>query len=185
MVLLKSTDSEFFKSLAPFKLLSVNNDVISSDELISENGLVVLFTCNHCPYAIALWNRVISDYNKIQKLGFNLVAINPNINPDYPADSFDEMKKLSFNKKLPFNYLVDETQAVAKQYDAQCTPDIFVINKDHKLLYRGAYDDNWKDEQNIKQHYLINALNFYNSNSIKSEFKTQPSMGCSIKWVNV
>ena len=182
MVLLSASDSEFLKEYPVVKLKSTTKKNINSVDLMGENGLVILFTCNHCPYAIALWDRLIRDYKKIRHYGFNLIAINSNIHPDYPDDSFDEMVKLSQKKELPFNYLVDETQEIAKSFDAQCTPDLFVLNNTHKLLYRGAYDDNWKYSSQVKEMFLLNALHEFNDGNI-SFFNVPSSMGCSIKWV--
>ena len=115
MVLLSSSDSEFLKEYPVVELKSTNK-IINSTDLMGENGLVIIFTCNHCPYAIALWDRLIRDYTKIRHFGFNLIAINPNIHPDYPDDSFNEMVKLSHKKDLPFNYLVDDTQKICKVF---------------------------------------------------------------------
>ena len=182
MVLLSSSDSKFLSNQSKFNLKSTQDTIESSQGLMGKSGLVVLFTCNHCPYAIALWNRLLKDYQTITSYGFNLVAINPNINPDYPDDSFEEMVNLTQEKKLPFKYLVDETQNIAKTYDAQCTPDLFVINNNHKLLYRGAYDDNWKDSTQVKEKYLVNALKEFNNGNMHF-FNVPKSMGCSIKWV--
>ena len=182
MVLLTSSDAEFLKEYPVVELKSTNNKFINTADMMGKNGLVIIFTCNHCPYAIALWDRLIRDYTTIKRLGFNLITINPNIHPDYPEDSFKEMVKLSHKKDLPFNYLVDEKQETAKSFDAQCTPDLFVLDSTHKLLYRGAYDDNWKNSTQVKETFLLNALNEFNNENI-SFYNGPKSMGCSIKWV--
>jgi peroxiredoxin len=153
----------------------------TSKDLMAENGLIILFTCNHCPYAKALWKRVINDYSVIADAGFSLVAINPNINPNYPDDSPEKMQELVESYGLPFPYLVDELQEIASNYDAVCTPDLFVLDPTMQLLYRGAYDNNWKDESSVSERYLINVV----TTTVDQGFVVakQPSMGCSIKWV--
>ena len=166
-----------------FKLLSTDNSIKTHNELMGEKGLVVIFTCNHCPYAKALWDRLIEDVATINSMGFNVVTINPNINPDYPDDSFENMVKFANSVNLPFHYLVDETQEVASQYDAQCTPDLFVLNPKMELIYRGAYDDNWKDHEKVEKTYLLNALNQYVNEPSSTIEVEKLSMGCSIKWV--
>ena len=183
MVLIESSQSEYKQTLPKFKLKSTRNINLSSDELFKENGLIIIFTCNHCPYAKAIWNRLIRDYSKINDLGFGLVAINPNIHPDYPKDSFENMIKLSEELKLPFEYLLDETQNTARSYKATCTPDIFIIDNNYKLLYRGAYDDNWKDEELVKEEYLLNYLTNYMKDK-QTIPNNKRSIGCSIKWQN-
>ena len=183
MVLLHSSKTPFKQVLSSFQLKSVSNDLIHSDRLLAKNGLVVVFTCNHCPYAKALWSRLIRDYKTIKKYGFNIVAINPNINPNYPEDSFENMVSLSKKHMIPFQYLADMDQSVAKQYDAQCTPDFYVINSRYELLYRGSYDDNWKDSKSVSNTYLIDSLNDIYKNKFDNEKKQKPSMGCSIKWL--
>ncbi|MEK9726511.1 MAG: thioredoxin family protein [Candidatus Margulisiibacteriota bacterium] len=182
MVLLKSNQPKFNKKYPPFKLKSTSIAQRHSDELKKENGLFIIFTCNHCPYAHAYWGRLIRDFNKINQLGFGMVAINPNINPDYPQDSFENMMKLQVEFKLPFEYLVDEDQEIAKAYDAQCTPDFYVLNSNYELMYRGAYDNNWKNENEVTNNYLLDALHNVKNNKQNKDQKI-PSMGCSIKWL--
>ena len=149
MALKESTKSSKYQKYPSFELKGINNKSYKSINVMGDNGLIILFTCNHCPYAKALWNRIINDYKEIQSHGFSFIAINPNINPQYPEDSFENMVILSDKLDLPFPYLVDEDQQTAKDYNAQSTPDIYVLNNNMELLYRGAYDDNWKDENNV------------------------------------
>jgi peroxiredoxin len=182
MVLLESNFIKPNTKYNHFELLNTFNETVQSKDLVNKNGLLVVFTCNHCPYAIALWNRLINDYDKIQSFGFNIVAINPNINPNYPDDSPEKMKELIKNKSIPFEYLIDQNQTIAKEYDAICTPDFYLLDQDMKLIYRGAYDDNWKDELNIKHHFILDIMNqISRQKSINISNKT-PSIGCSIKW---
>ena len=120
--------------------------------------------------------------SEASKLGINTVAINPNINPDYPDDSAENMEKKCDELGLLFPYLVDQNQQVAKAYKAQCTPDLYVLNHEKKLVYHGRLDDNWKDENKVEKQELKDAIYALASN--KEINKEQyPSMGCSIKWV--
>lgn len=143
--------------------------------------LVVVFTCNHCPYAIACEDRLIALQADYGDKGVQLVAINPNDADNYPADSFEKMKERAADKGFNFPYLRDESQEVARAYDAACTPDIFVFDRDRKLLYNGRIDDNWKEPENVSRHELREVLDAALEGK-GVDFAHTPSMGCSIKW---
>lgn len=172
-----------FTEIPHFKLKDPYGKEYSSDELFGSKGLVVIFTCNHCPYAQAIWPRSIELYHKVKDKGINFVAINPNAaNSDYPEDSIENMKEYIKKLNIPFPYLVDETQEVAKKFKAKCTPDIYLYNSEKKLVYHGRFDDNWKDPQAVKSRDLENAImNLIEGKPIDE--KQYPSVGCSIKWV--
>ena len=157
------------------------NTSFSSSDLMGSRGLVIVFTCNHCPYAKAIWTRLINVYQTYQKQGINMVAINPNINPRYPEDSPEKMLDLVKDLTLPFPYLVDAEQLVAKAYQAQCTPDIYVLNSHFNLFYHGRLDDSWQDPNCVKEASLEQALSNLCRNKALS-IQQVPSMGCSIKW---
>ncbi len=181
MVLLESLPLKVGSILPHFQLNDPNSDTHSSTSLMGNNGLLIKFTCNHCPYAIAIWDRFIALARHAKALGIESVAINPNIHPDYPEDSPENMALFSKNKELTFPYLVDSDQSVAKQYQAQCTPDIYLVKPDMSLYYHGRLDDNWKQESNVTKQDLKHAI------ELLSEYKPAPvdqfpSMGCSIKW---
>ena len=184
MALIESKKADHEQTFPSFELKNTNDINTHSNELMGNNGLVILFTCNHCPYAKALWDRTIRDFSIIQQAGFNIIAINPNIHPDYPEDSFEQMVQMAADLNIPYPYLVDETQSIARAYDAQCTPDLYVLNQQMKLIYRGAYDDHWKDASLVTEPYLLNALNAYQDNPTITIPTKKPSIGCSIKWVN-
>jgi hypothetical protein len=137
--------------------------------------------CNHCPYAQAVWPRFIRLAAYAKGMRINTVAINPNINPEYPEDSPAEMKKKIKEWAIGFPYLVDETQDVARAFKAQCTPDIYLYNNDRKLVYHGRVDDNWKDESAVTREELKEALNNHAAGIAVSKDQ-KPAMGCSIKW---
>lgn len=182
MALLESIEISLGTKMPDFELKDPYGKIFKSNEFYGEKGLLVVFTCNHCPYAQAAWSRLIRLAGYSKNLGMNTVAINPNINPDYPDDSPEEMKKRIKEWDLDFPYLVDETQKVAKEFQAQCTPDIYLFDKEHKLVYHGRFDDNWKDETKVKKEDLKDAVEAL-ANSKSMPKKQYPSMGCSIKWI--
>jgi len=181
MALLESIKVPLGSIMPKFTLKDPGGKEYTSDELYGERGLLVVFTCNHCPYAQAVWPRVIrlGTYAKGMKIG--VVAINPNINPEYPDDSPDMMIKMIKDLRITIPYLVDEMQEVARAFKAQCTPDIYLYNQDHALVYHGRIDDNWRDEDSVTREELKEAMNKLASDQPNVE-KQHPSMGCSIKW---
>lgn len=181
MALLESLKLPHAMDMPEFNLNDPEGISYSGDELYAQKGLLLVFTCNHCPYAIAVWPRLIRLTEDARKLGINAAAINPNINPDYPDDSPENMKKNIKTLGIDFPYLVDETQDVARAFQAQCTPDIYLFNNEHKLVYHGRIDDNWQDETKVSRHELKEAIeNLAHGKPIST--KQVPSMGCSIKW---
>jgi len=154
---------------------------VSLADCAGENGLLVVFTCNHCPYALAVWPRLIKQANMLRGMGVNTVAINPNIHPDYPADSMPVMLEKIAEWGIDFPYLADETQEVSRVFDAQCTPDLYLFDKDGSLYYHGRIDDNWKDEEKVKQQELIPAAEALVAGKPAPQ-PQHPTIGCSIKW---
>lgn len=182
MVLLESKNIKKGTSMPSFNLYDTNGILKSLSQLKGLKGTVIIFTCNHCPYAKAIWGRLIKLHHKFQDHGIEFVAINPNINPDYPEDNPEKMKQLHDSFNLPFSYLIDTDQSVAKQYQAVCTPDIYLLNHDNSLIYHGALDNNWQNENLVTTQYLCDAItSLINKKTI--EFLYPTSMGCSIKWV--
>jgi len=162
-----------------FNLPDTNGNNISLDYFEAET-LVVIFTCNHCPYAKAVEDRLVNLGNDY-KGRTDFVLISSNDIENYPADSPEKMAEKAKDKNYPFPYLFDETQEIAKAYSAVCTPDIFLYNKDRKLEYRGRLDDNWQNPQSVTREELRMAIDAVLSGS-KIEFDQIPSMGCNIKW---
>ena len=182
MALLESLDIPLGSPIEHFQLSDPFGKTYGSKELFGSNGLLVVFTCNHCPYAIAVWPRLIVLAAEAKVLGIETVAINPNINPEYPDDAPEKMKKKIEEWKIPFPYLVDEAQRVARTFRAQCTPDIYLFESENTLVYHGRIDDNWQDESKVRQRELREAiLNLAAGKTIAE--KQNPSMGCSIKWI--
>ena len=166
-----------------FQLKDPKGQEFNSQNLFGKKGLLIAFTCNHCPYAIAVWPRIIHLAKHAEALGINTAAINPNINPKYPDDAPDKMIEKVEELGIPFPYLVDDTQKVAKDFKAQCTPDIYLFDGDKKLVYHGRIDDNWQDETKVTHQELREAIDTLAAGK-QVERRQMPSMGCSIKWLN-
>ncbi|AFL51679.1 peroxiredoxin [Sinorhizobium fredii] len=146
------------------------------------NGLVVVFICNHCPYVKAVIARIVRDAIELEDHGIGFVALNSNDAEAYPQDSFDNMKRFASQNMLPFPYLYDEDQSVAKAYGAVCTPDFFGFNKDMELQYRGRLDASRKEiGPGDLRRDLYEAMVMV-SRTGRGPAEQQPSIGCSIKW---
>jgi peroxiredoxin len=173
---------DFGKKAIPFKLKSTEGNIISLEELKGENGTLVMFICNHCPYVKAITKDIVEDCNELKKIGINSVAISSNDSINYPEDSFDNMIKFAKKNNFSFPYLIDETQEIAKAYDAVCTPDFFGYNKDLELQYRGRSRElkNLVPVRDGKSD-LYKAMKQIaeTGNGPKNQI---PSAGCSIKW---
>ncbi|MDE2028769.1 MAG: thioredoxin family protein [Candidatus Omnitrophica bacterium] len=181
MALLESVKIPLGTAMPDFELKDPHGKMYKSAELPGERGLLVVFTCNHCPYALAVWPRVVALAKYGKGMRVNTVAINPNINPDFPDDAPDKMILKIKELGIDFPYLVDETQQVADAFKAQCTPDIYLFDKNKALVYHGRIDDNWKDADAVTREELKEAMNNMAAGRPVNP-KQFPSMGCSIKW---
>ncbi len=164
-----------------FELEDPKGKVYKSKDLMGKNGLLIFVTCNHCPYAKAVWRRIVAAAEFAKKLDINAVAINPNIHPNYPEDSPSYMLDTIKKYNISFPYLIDKTQEVAKALKAQCTPDIYLYDGESKLYYHGRVDDNWQDEKDVRKEELKEAIMMLFNKKEPPEVQ-KPSMGCSIKW---
>ena len=176
------TESTMVKlgSVAPyFNLPDTSGKNLSIEDFDSEL-LVIVFTCNHCPYAKAVEDRLIK-LGKEYKNDVDFVLISSNDSENYPEDSPKKMAERHAEKGYPFPYLYDETQEVAKAYSAVCTPDIFLYNGDRKLEYRGRIDDNWQNPEQVEREELKMAIEAV-LNGKTVDFEQKPSVGCNIKW---
>ncbi|MBV6477414.1 MAG: hypothetical protein HGGPFJEG_00153 [Ignavibacteria bacterium] len=164
-----------------FSLKGTDGKFYSPESFSDKDILVVMFICNHCPYVKAVTDRIVSYQKKYESKNVQVIGINSNDSEEYPEDSFENM--ISFAKERSFNfpYLLDETQKTAKDYDAVCTPDIYLFDKKRILKYRGRLDDNWKDESAVKSRDLERATELTLEGK-DINFDQIPSMGCSIKW---
>lgn len=168
---------------ADFKLKNVDGSFVSMSDYPDAKGFTVIFTCNHCPFAKAYEDRIIAIHNKYSPKGMPVIAINPNDPAVVAADSFEAMKKRAKEKNFPFPYLVDETQEVYKTYGATRTPHVFVLKRESKDLivsYIGTIDDNYKDANEVRQHYLPDALDAILQGTTPDPAVTK-AIGCTIK----
>ena len=182
MALTKTPICDFGKKADHFELKSTDNKIISLNDVKGENGTLIMFICNHCPYVKAVIKEIVSDCKELEKEGIKSVAIMSNDTVNYPDDSFDKMIEFSQNNNFGFSYLIDETQEIAKKYDAVCTPDFFGYNKDLKLNYRGRIRE-LRDLKPVRDgsSELFKAMKLI-SETQKGPDIQKPSLGCSIKW---
>jgi peroxiredoxin len=181
MALLHSTMVPLGTAAIDFKLPGIDGVKYSLDTFVDSKVLVIIFMCNHCPYVKAVIQRLIDLQEDTLSQGVRLVGINCNDAQKYPDDSFENMQKVATEWGMNFSYLFDESQTVAKKYDAVCTPDIYVYGKEKKLLYRGRIDDNWENVEQVTQRDLKQAIDCILAGQ-EVPAKQVPSMGCSIKW---
>ena len=180
MVLLESEGSLKTGDIAPDFSLKGTDDKIHSLNDYTQKGLLVIFMCNHCPYVKAKIEAIKEIHEKFKE-HISLVGINSNDSEKYPDDSFDSMKSVVDEKGIAFDYLVDETQEIAKKYGAVCTPDPFLFDSDRKLVFHGRIDDAMNPDAIAKEKVMINNIEkFLNGEKIEKDF--DPSIGCAIKW---
>ena len=182
MALTKTPICEFGKKAEKFELNSTENKLITLDDLKGENGTLIMFICNHCPYVKAVIEDIVSDCRELEKEGIKSVAIMSNDTKNYPDDSFENMIEFSKGNNFGFPYLIDETQNIAKKYGAVCTPDFFGYNNDLELQYRGRIRE-LKDLKSVKNgdSDLLTAMKMV-AKTKKGPSDQIPSMGCNIKW---
>ena len=143
--------------------------------------LIVVFSCNHCPYVQAYEDRMIAFQREFGEKGVAFVAINSNETEHYPEDNYNEMVKRAKAKGFAFPYLRDEDQSIATAYGATHTPEFFVFDEQRKLRYHGKFDDNWKEPSQVKERYVQNAVEALLAGKAVSVPETY-SIGCTIKW---
>ena len=184
MTLTKTPICNFGKKAENFELKSTENKIITLNDAKGQNGTLIMFICNHCPYVKAVIEDIVNDCKTLEKEGIRSIAIMSNDTENYPEDSFDNMIKFAKNNKFNFPYLIDETQETAKKYDAVCTPDFFGYNKNLELQYRGRITE-LKDLKPVKnsESDLLKAMKMV-AKTGKGPTEQTPSMGCSIKWFN-
>ena len=164
-----------------FRLKGVDDQYYDLNSLKGENGLLIMFICNHCPYVKSIISRIIRDTSELKQAGINSVGIMSNDPNAYEEDSFENMKKMALSHNFPFPYLVDETQEVARAYGAVCTPDFFGYNNKLGLQYRGRLDESRKESVDGAKRELFEAMKQISRTGRGPDHQI-PSMGCSIKW---
>lgn len=167
-----------------FKLKNIDGKAVSLADYDAAKGFIVVFTCNHCPFAIKYEDRINSLAKKYQTNGYPVIAINPNDSVQYPADSYAAMQVRAKEKGFIFPYLLDDTQAIAKAYGATKTPHVFVLQKEKGELvvkYIGAIDDNTDDATAVKTKYVEQAVDELKAGKAVTTTSTK-AIGCGIKW---
>ena len=175
-------------SICEFDWRAVDFDLPATDgkryalaDVKGENGLLVMFICNHCPYVKAVIDRIVRDCTELEQYGIGSVAINSNDTVSYPADSFDNMKRVAQDLRFTFPYLWDESQQTARAYAAVCTPDFFGFNRSLQLQYRGRLDASRTSPVPNARRDLFEAM-VQVAQTGKGPAEQVASMGCSIKW---
>ena len=182
MVLTKTPICNFGEKGKSFQLKGTDDKLHNLNQYIGKNGLLIMFICNHCPYVKAVIKDIVEDCKNLKKEGVNSIAIMSNDTKEYPEDSFENMKIFSKKFNFSFPYLIDETQSIAKDYGAVCTPDFFGYNKNLELQYRGRIKE-LKDLKpvNSDESDLLKAMRLIIKTG-KGPAQQIPSMGCNIKW---
>lgn len=165
-----------------FELPATDGKSYSLRDIVGANGTVIMFICNHCPYVLGILDRLVNDVAALQSLGIGVAAISANDATVYPHDSFDNMAKLAREAEFTFPYLYDESQQVARAYDAICTPDFFGFNAARQLQYRGRLDAAGKNPAapGLRRD-LVEAMKTIAATG-NGPAEQVASMGCSIKW---
>ena len=182
MTLTETPICNFGEKAKNFNLLSTENRKVSLNDVKGENGTLIIFICNHCPYVKAIIKDVVQDVKYLETLGVKSTAIMSNDIKNYPEDSFENMISFSKLHTFSFPYVIDDTQEVAKEYGAVCTPDFFGYNKKLELQYRGRI----RELKNLKPirkgdtdlHIAMKQI----AESGIGPKNQNPSMGCNIKW---
>jgi len=171
---------EFGWKAQNFSLQSTSNEIVELNKARGQNGTLIMFICNHCPYVVSALDEIIFEALELIKNDIAVIAISSNDVSTHPDDSFENMQALSVDKKLPFPYLYDETQEVAKTYDAACTPDFFGFNSELSLQYRGRLNNKRESPNEIRRELYSAMIEIAKTG--KGPREQIPSMGCSIKW---
>lgn len=164
-----------------FSLMGVDGKTHSLSDFDDKEVLIIFFTCNHCPYAKAYEDRLITLQHDFLSKSVQFVAINSNDSEGYPEDSFENMKIRASEKNFPYPYLRDKSQEVARAYGGEVTPDCFVFDKERKLRYSGRVDDDWQDPNSVTSQDLRNAIQAALDGKEIEEPELR-AVGCTIKW---
>lgn len=169
------------EKLFNFSLIGTDDKKYTLYDFADKFALVVIISCNHCPYAQAYWRRLQKLYARYEDDSLGLIVVNPNDDQSYPQDSIANMKRLVKQKNLTFPYLRDDTQKFAHKLGASRTPEAFVFNSKRELVYQGAIDDNWEHPAMVTQVYLEDAIEDA-LDGVDVDFPFIKPVGCSIKW---
>lgn len=182
MASLETPICDFGWKALDFDLPGVDGNRYNLSSARGENGLLLMFICNHCPYVKVIRERIMRDAKELRQDGIGTIAIMSNDPADYPEDSFENMSRVSQEFDFPFPYVWDQTQQVAKDYGAVCTPDFFGFNSSLELQYRGRLDASRKEAAPADaRRELFDAMKQVSTMGQGPRQQT-PSIGCSIKW---
>ncbi|WP_410001977.1 thioredoxin family protein [Rubinisphaera sp. JC750] len=182
MVMTASTMLPLGSAAPDFSLPNVDGNTLSLSDLPADKPMLVMFICNHCPFVLHLREALAEFSSEYQAKGLTIVGISSNDVANYPADSPEKMKEMAKESNWNFPYLYDESQDVAKAYRAACTPDLFLFDSDHKLVYRGQFDDSRPSNGlPVTGADLKAACDAVLNNQPVPE-QQKPSIGCNIKW---
>lgn len=180
-----STGYQIGDEVEDFNLLNVDGEMVSMSDFPEAKGFIIIFSCNHCPFVVTSEDRMIELHNKYASKAYPVIAINPN-DPEYEErDSYENMIIRAQEKAFPFPYLVDETQEVAKTFGATRTPHVYLLQKNEdgilKVAYIGSIDDNTRDETNVTEKFLEDAIAALMNGETPDPEVTR-AIGCTIKW---
>lgn len=168
--------------LFDFRLIGTDNRKYSNHTYADRYALLIIVTCNHCPYSRAYWKRIEKLYHRYNEDNLGIIMINANDVSQYPQDSFENMQRVMEERfGDDFIYLYDETQEVVKKLGARRTPEAFVFNSKRELTYQGAIDDNWENAHMVTRVYLEDAIES-TLDGFEVDFPEIPAVGCTIKW---
>ncbi|SAL01410.1 Putative peroxiredoxin bcp [Caballeronia pedi] len=177
----ESPTAELGAAAPAFTLPATDGQSRTLDSLKGKNGLVIVFICNHCPYVKAAMPNLIRDAHALKDIGINMAGINSNDASVYTDDAFDRMIAVAQEWNLPFPYLHDETQEIARAYGAVCTPECFGFDRDLRLRYRGRIDASRKEALPDARRDLFEAMRSIAQHG-EAPGQQYPALGCSIKW---
>lgn len=180
-MLLDTPICDFGWKAPDFTLCDPGGNAFTMSEHLGDNGLLIAFICNHCPYVRGVADRLAADTAELKSLGINTLAVMSNDYRTYPSDAPDQMTVFARENGFDFPYLVDEDQAVGRAYGAICTPDFFGLNAKGELQYRGRLDSAAMGDPTGRTRELVDAMKLI-ADTGQGPAKQTPSMGCSIKW---
>ncbi len=178
----RSDETVSITNAVDFSLKGTDGRTHTLADVRGENGTLIMFICNHCPYVKGVIDRLVDDVHALRIAGIGAVAIMPNDTASYPANSFDNMKAFAKAHAFPFPYLIDERQEVARVYGALCTPDLFGFNADGELQYRGRVDSAGSRPPTGNEKRELRQAMLQIAKTGQGPAEQIPSVGCSIKW---
>ena len=181
MVLAKNSICDFGWKAHDFALKGIDGETYTLADVRGPKGTLAIFICNHCPYVKASIGRIVAEASALREIGIGTIAIMPNDTGTYREDLFDNVKKFAAKHGFTYPYVIDETQNVARAYNAQCTPDFFGFNAQGELQYRGRLDASRIQQASNAHRDLFFAMKQI-AEIGRGPVEQMPSMGCSIKW---